>query len=54
MEAIRHEDNYRKAKGKYFGLYFTDGTIEIKVLSSVADFVKEVTVLHHTTTRSSP
>ena len=47
MEAIRHEDNYRKAKGKYFGLYFTDGTIEIKVLSSVADFVKEGTVLKH-------
>ena len=47
MEAYTHEDNYRKAKGKYFGLYFTDGTIEIKVLSSVADFVKEGTVLKH-------
>lgn len=47
LEAIHHEDNYRKAKGKYFGLYFTDGIIEIKVLSSVADFVKEGTVLKH-------
>ena len=43
----RYEENYRKAKSKYFGLYFTDGIIEIKVLSSVAEFVKEGTRLKH-------
>ena len=46
-EAYRYEENYRKAKSKYFGLYFTDGIIEIKVLSSVAEFVKEGTLLKH-------
>jgi hypothetical protein len=46
-EAYRYEENYRKAKSKYFGLYFTDGIIEIKVLSSVAEFVKEGTRLKH-------
>ena len=47
QEAYIHEENYRKAKSKYFGLYFTDGTIEIRVLSSVAEFVKEGTLLKH-------
>ena len=47
QEAHKHEENYRKAKSKYFGLYFTDGTIEIRVLSSVAEFVKEGTLLKH-------
>ena len=32
QESAKHEKSYRREQGKYFGFYFTDGTIEIRGL----------------------
>lgn len=47
MGAWEHEEEYRRKKGKFFGLMFTDGTIRIKVLESVEEFMLEGDELHH-------
>lgn len=46
-EAARYEQEYRKLKGKFFGIVITDEILEIKVLESVAEFVEEGTAMHH-------
>lgn len=46
-EAKKHECEYRKLKGRYFGLVITDGTLNIRVLESVAEFAEEGTAMHH-------
>ena len=46
-EAKRHEDEYRRLKGKFFGIIITDGTLNIRVLESVAEFAEEGTAMHH-------
>lgn len=47
QEAKKYEKEYRKLKGKFFGIVFTDGTLNIRVLESVAEFAEEGTVMHH-------
>ena len=47
QEAINHEDEYRKLKGVFFGITFTDGTLQVRVLESVTEFAEEGTKLHH-------
>ena len=34
-------------KAKFFGIAFTDGTINIRVLESVQEYLEEGNVLHH-------
>lgn len=46
-KAEQHEKEYRKLKGVFFGIAFTDGTLQVRVLESVAEFAKEGTELHH-------
>ena len=46
-EAKVHEEEYRKLKGKFFGIIITDGTLNIRVLESVAEFAEEGTAMHH-------
>lgn len=46
-EAEKHEKEYRKLKGKFFGIVMTDGTLNIRVLESVAEFAEEGTMMHH-------
>ena len=46
-EARKHEKEYRKLKGKFFGIVITDGTLNIRVLESVAEFAEEGTAMHH-------
>lgn len=41
------EPEYRETKGRYFGLKFTDGEIEIHVLESVQDIWEEGETMHH-------
>ena len=41
------EPKYRETKGRYFGLKFTDGEIEIHVLESVQDIWEEGETMHH-------
>lgn len=43
----RTEKAYRKLKGIFFGIAFTDGTLQVRVLESVAEFAAEGTELHH-------
>ena len=40
-------EEYINAKRKFFGLNFSDGEIQIKVLESINEFVKEGAELHH-------
>lgn len=46
-KAEEHEEAYRKLKGGFFGIAFTDGTLQVRVLESVAEFAEEGTELHH-------
>lgn len=46
-KAEEHEKAYRKLKGVFFGIAFTDGTLQVRVLESVAEFAAEGTELHH-------
>lgn len=46
-KAVEQEEAYKKSKGKYFGLEFSDGTILIRVLSSVCEIVEEGDALNH-------
>ncbi len=41
------EADYAKLKGKYFGIEFTDGIIQVRVLSSVQEVMEEGDSLHH-------
>lgn len=45
--AIGNEAEFRKAKGKFFGLHFTDGLITVDVLDSVAAYYEEGFAMHH-------
>lgn len=46
-EAIRHEEEYRKYRGKFFGVVIQDNNISCHVLQSVAEFVEEGEAMHH-------
>lgn len=46
-KAEQHEKEYRELKGVFFGIAFTDGTLQVRVLESVAEFAKEGMELHH-------
>lgn len=47
QKAQEHESEYRKFKGRFFGITLTDGTLQVRVLESVAEFAEEGTELHH-------
>ncbi len=44
---LEKEAEYREAKEKFFGLVFSDGLINIRVLESVAEIVLEGKMMHH-------
>lgn len=44
---LAKEDSFREAKAKFFGLLFSDGTISIRVLESVAEIITEGKAMHH-------
>lgn len=46
-EYLEYEKQYRKAKGKYLGIAFSDGEIEVRVLQSVQEFIEEGKAMHH-------
>lgn len=46
-QALKNEALYKKLKGKFFGISFTDGTIQVHVLESVQEFLEEGTAMHH-------
>lgn len=47
QRAIQHEEEFKIAKGKFFGVEFTDGTINVRVLESVTEIMIEGEKLHH-------
>lgn len=47
MGTKEYEEEYKRKKSKFFGLMFTDGTIRIKVLESVEEFMLEGDELRH-------
>lgn len=44
---LENEEAYKEAKAKFFGLAFTDGVINIRVLESVAEIIEEGKEMHH-------
>ncbi len=46
-QAIQEEEAYKKNKGKYFGIAFSDDLINVRVLTSVQEFVEEGDNMHH-------
>lgn len=44
---LTKEDSFREAKAKFFGLIFSDGLINVRVLESVAEIITEGKVMHH-------
>lgn len=46
-EAAKHEEEYKKLKGKFFGIEFSDGLIRVSVLTSVQEFLEEGEFMHH-------
>lgn len=46
-EAAQYEKGYLSQKGKFFGILITDGTLNVRVLESVAEIAEEGTLMHH-------
>ena len=47
QKAIENEQRFRDLKSKFFGIEFTDGTINIRVLDSVIEFAEEGAAMRH-------
>lgn len=46
-KALEDERKFQALKGKFFGISFSDGKIEVKVLESVAEYMEEGREMHH-------
>ena len=46
-KAMADEESFRELKSKFFGIRFTDGTIQVHVLESVQEYIDEGAELHH-------
>ena len=44
---LRDEIDYKKSRGAFFGIRFTNGDLEVKVLESVKEFMEQSEVHHH-------
>lgn len=44
---LAKEADYKEAKAKFFGLIFSDGLINVRVLESVAEIITEGKAMHH-------
>ena len=47
QKAIEDEKRFQELKSKFFGICFTDGTIQVHVLESVQEHLAEGTTMHH-------
>lgn len=45
--ARENEAKFKELKGKFFGIAFTDGTIQVRMLESVDEFMEEGKTMHH-------
>jgi DNA-directed RNA polymerase subunit RPC12/RpoP len=46
-KALEDEQRFNELKSNYFGIQFTDGLIEVRMLESVEDIMKEGDIMHH-------
>ncbi len=46
-KAMENEKHFHELKSKFFGIRFTDGTIQVHVLESVQEFLEEGVSMHH-------
>ena len=46
-KAMADEERFRELKSKFFGIRFTDGTIQVHVLESVQKYLEKGAELHH-------
>lgn len=46
-QAKKDEAAFKKLKGKFFGIVFSDGEIEVKVLESALEYLDEGAAMHH-------
>lgn len=46
-KAMEDENRFRELKSKFFGIHFTDGTIQVHVLESVQEHLEEGVSMHH-------
>jgi DNA-directed RNA polymerase subunit RPC12/RpoP len=46
-KALEDEAVFREMKSRFFGLRFTDGLIQVRVLESVEEIMQEGNILHH-------
>ena len=47
QKAIENEERFQALKAPFFGIAFTDGNIQVRVLESVQEYIEEGQVLHH-------
>lgn len=47
QKARENEAKFKELKAKFFGISFTDGTIQVRVLESVNEFMEEGRAMHH-------
>ena len=48
IEKLREkETGFAEAKGKFFGILFSDGTITVRVLESIEEMILEGKFMHH-------
>ena len=47
QKARENEAKFKELKAKLFGIAFTDGTIQVRVLDSVNEFMEEGKTMHH-------
>ena len=47
QKAMEDEKRFRELKSKFFGICFTDGTIQVHVLESVQEHLEEGVSMHH-------
>ena len=47
QKARENEAKFKELKGKFFGIAFTDGIIQVRVLESVDEYMEEGRAMHH-------
>ena len=47
QKAMEDEKRFKEFKSKFFGIHFTDGTIQVHVLESVQEHLEEGVSMHH-------
>ena len=47
QKVVENEKRFKELKSKFFGIRFTDGTIQVHVLESVQEHLKEAVSMHH-------